>query len=83
MDTIIKMLEAVGFGRNHPEHELLVELLITVKQLKETLEPFISNDPVKHRINLKIRGKVLPFLACQDDEYYLRKAAELINKKDV
>jgi hypothetical protein len=82
METIIKRLEQQGYDRHHPDYEILIEILITVKMLKETVEPFISNDPVKHRVNLNIRGRLIHFLACQDDEYYLRKAAKLLNEKD-
>lgn len=44
---------------------------------------FISNDVAKHRINIRLAGKVIPFMACQDDEYYLRMAAKIINEKSV
>ena len=83
METIIKRLEQQGYGKQHPDYEILVELLTAVKGLKDTIEPFISNDPTKHRFNIKLRGKVFPFLACQDDEYYLRIAAKIINEKSV
>ena len=82
METILKRLEKHGYDSNHPDYEVLVEILTTVKMLKETIEPFVSNDPVKHRVNLNIRGRLIQFLACQDDEYYLRKAAKLLNEKD-
>ena len=82
METILKRLEKHGYDSNHPDYEVLVEILTTVKMLKETIEPFVSNDPVKHRVNLNIRGRLIHFLACQDDEYYLRKAAKLLNEKD-
>jgi hypothetical protein len=82
METILKRLEKHGYDSNHPDYKVLVEILTTVKMLKETIEPFVSNDPVKHRVNLYIRGRLIQFLACQDDEYYLRKAAKLLNEKD-
>ena len=82
METIIKRLGQKGYDRHHPDYEILIEILITVKMLKETVEPFVSNDPIKHRVNLNIRGRLIHFLACQDDEYYLRKAAKLLNEKD-
>ena len=82
METILKRLEKLGYDSNHPDYEVLVEILTTVKMLKETVEPFVSNDHVKHRVNLNIRGRLIHFLACQDDEYYLRKATKLLNEKD-
>jgi hypothetical protein len=82
METILKRLEKHGYDSNHPDYKVLVEILTTVKMLKETIEPFVSNDSVKHRVNLYIRGRLIQFLACQDDEYYLRKAAKLLNEKD-
>lgn len=81
METIIKRLEQQGYGKEHPDYDTLLELFNTVKILKETIEPFISNDPTRHRVNLDIRGRRLLFLACQDEEYYLRKAAVLMNEK--
>lgn len=82
METILKRLEKHGYDSNHPDYKVLVEILTTVKMLKETVEPFVSNDPVKHTVNLNVRGRLIRFLACQDDEYYLRKAAKLLNEKD-
>lgn len=83
MKSISEILNRNGISVSHPDYELFTELFVTVVELKETVEPFISNDPTKHRINLMIRGKVIPFLVCQDDEYYLRKAAKLINEKNI
>ena len=82
METIIKRLGQKGYDRHHPDYEILIEILTTVKMLKETVEPFVSNDSVNHRVNLNVRGRLIQFLACQDDEYYLRKAAKLLNDKD-
>ena len=82
MNTITELLNRNGIGIEHPDYELFTELFTTVAELKESVEPFISNDPTKHRINIMLRGKAFPFLACQDDEYYLRMAAELINEND-
>ena len=81
METIIKRLEQQGYGKQHPNYEILVELLTIVKGLKDTIEPFISNDPIKHRFNLKIRGRLYPFMATQDEEYFLRKAAKLMSNQ--
>lgn len=83
MKSITELLERNGIGADHPDYELFTELFITIAKLKESIEPFISNDPIKHRINITLRGKVFPFIACQDDEYYLRKAAKLINEKSI
>jgi hypothetical protein len=83
MKSIAELLERNGIGADHPDYELFTELFITIAKLKESIEPFISNDPIKHRINITLRGKVFPFLACQDDQYYLRKAAKLINEKSI
>lgn len=81
--SIAELLNRNGIGTEHPDYELFAELFTTIVQLKETVEPFISNDPMKHRINIMLRGRVFPFIACQDDEYYLRKAAKLINEKSI
>ena len=81
--SIAELLNRNGIGTEHPDYELFAELFTTIVQLKETVEPFISNDPTKHRINIMLRGRVFPFIACQDDEYYLRKAAKLINEKSI
>ena len=83
MMSIAELLNRNGIGTEHPDYELFAELFTTIVQLKETVEPFISNDPMKHRINIMLRGRVFPFIACQDDEYYLRKAAKLINEKSI
>ena len=80
--SIAELLNRNGIGNEHPDYELFAELFTTIAELKETVEPFISNDPTKHRINIMLRGRVFPFIACQDDEYYLRKAAKLINEKN-
>lgn len=82
MKTISELLNRNGIGTEHPDYELFTELFTTVAELKESVEPFISNDPTKHRINIMLRGKAFPFLACQDDEYYLRMAAKLINENN-
>ena len=82
MKSISELLKRNGIGVNHPDYELLSELIVLVVELKKSVEPFISNDPTKHRVNLMLRGKVFPFLVCQDDEYYLRIAAKLINEKN-
>ena len=42
METILKRLEKHGYDSNHPDYEVLVEILTTVKMLKETVEPFVS-----------------------------------------
>ena len=81
--SIAELLNRNGIGTEHPDYELFAELFTTIVQLKETVEPFISNDPMKHRINIMLRGRVFPFIDCQDDEYYLRKAAKLINEKSI
>ena len=81
--SIAELLNRNGIGTEHPDYELFAELFTTIVELKETVEPFISNDPMKHRINIMLRGRVFPFIACQDDEYYLRKAAKLINEKSI
>lgn len=83
MDTISQKLSMAGIDEGHTDYETLYELLSVVLDLKKTIEPFISNDPTKHRFNITLRGKVFPFLACQDDEYYLRIAAKIINEKSV
>ena len=80
--SIAELLNRNGIGTEHPDYELFAELFTTIVELKETVEPFVSNDPIKHRINIMLRGRVFPFIACQDDEYYLRKAAKLINEKN-
>ena len=80
--SIAELLNRNRIGTEHPDYELFTELFTTIVELKETVEPFISNDPTKHRINIMLRGRVFPFIACQDDEYYLRKAAKLINEKN-
>lgn len=80
--SIAELLNRNRIGTEHPDYELFAELFTTIVELKETVEPFISNDPTKHRINIMLRGRVFPFIACQDDEYYLRKAAKLINEKN-
>ena len=82
MISIAELLNRNGIGTEHPDYELFAELFTTIVELKETVEPFVSNDPIKHRVNLNIRGRLIHFLACQDDEYYLRKAAKLLNEKD-
>ena len=82
MKTISQLLNRNGIGTEHPDYELFTELFTTIAELKESVEPFISNDPKKHRINIMLRGKVFPFLVCQDDEYYLRMAAKLINENN-
>jgi hypothetical protein len=82
MDTISQKLIRAGIDEGHTDYETLYELLSGVLDLKKTIEPFVSNDPIKHRVNLNIRGRLIHFLACQDDEYYLRKAAKLLNEKD-
>ena len=81
MDTISQKLSMAGIDEGHTDYETLYELLSVVLDLKKTIEPFISNDPVKHRFNLKIRGRIYPFIATQDEEYFLRKAAKLLNNK--
>jgi hypothetical protein len=83
MERINRILEKVGIGEGHPDHVIMRELFSTVDSLKSSVEPFISNDPVRHRINITLRGKVFHFLATQDDEYYLRMAAKIINDKSV
>ena len=80
--SVAELLNRNGIGTEHPDYELFAELFTTIVELKETVEPFVSNDPIKHRINIMLRGRVFPFIACQDDEYYLRKAAKLINEKN-
>ena len=82
MKSITELLNRNGIGTEHPDYELFTELFTTVAKLKETVEPFISNDTTKHRINIMLRGRAFPFIACQDDEYYLRKAAKFINEKN-
>ena len=79
MKTIEELLSRNGIDKNNPDYELFIELFETISILKESVEPFISNDPTKHRINIKLKGKVIPFMACQDDEYYLRMAAKIID----
>ena len=81
MERINRILEMLGVGEGHPDHDILRELFSTVESLKSSVEPFISNDPARHRINITLRGKVFPFLATQDVEYYLRIAAKIINDK--
>ena len=81
MDTISQKLSMAGIDEDHTDYEILYELLSVVLGLKDTIEPFISNDPIKHRFNLKIRGRVYPFMATQDEEYFLRKAAKLMNNQ--
>ena len=83
MERINRILEMLGIGEGHPDHGSMRELCSTVDSLKSSVKPFISNDPVRHRINITLRGKVFPFLATQDDEYYLRMAAKIINDKSV
>ena len=82
MKSITELLNRNGIGTEHPDYELFTELFTTVAKLKETVEPFISNDTTKHRINIMLRGRAFPFIACQDDEYYLRKAAKLLNSNN-
>ena len=79
MKTIEELLSRNGIDKTNPDYELFIELFETISILKESVEPFISNDPIKHRINIKLKGKVIPFMACQDDEYYLRMAAKIID----
>ena len=79
MKTIEELLSRNGIDQTNPDYELFIELFETISILKESVEPFISNDPIKHRINIKLKGKVIPFMACQDDEYYLRMAAKIID----
>ena len=81
MDTISQKLSMAGIDEDHTDYETLYELLSVVLDLKKTIEPFISNDPIKHRFNLKIRGRLYPFMATQDEEYFLRKAAKLMNNQ--
>ena len=81
MDTISQTLSRIGINRSHKDYDILYELLKSVAELRKTVEPFISNDPVKHRFNLKIRGRLYPFMATQDEEYFLRKAAKLMNNQ--
>lgn len=80
MEKILYSLERQGYGKEHPDHDLLVELFVTIRDLRKTINPYFSNDPTKHRVNLNVRGRKLLFLVSQDDEYYLRKAAVLLNK---
>lgn len=80
MEKILYSLERQGYGKEHPDHYLLVELFVTIRDLRKTINPYFSNDPTKHRVNLNVRGRKLVFLVFQDDEYYLRKAAVLLNK---
>ena len=80
MEKILYSLERQGYGKEHPDQDLLVELFVTIRDLRKTINPYFSNDPTKHRINLNVRGRKLVFLVFQDDEYYLRKAAVLLNK---
>ena len=79
MKTIEELLNRNGIDKTNSDYELFIELFETISILKESVEPFISNDPIKHRINIKLKGKVIPFMACQDDEYYLRMAAKIID----
>ena len=81
MDKISQTLSRIGTDKSHTDCCILYELLSNVAELRKTIEPFISNDPVKHRFNLKIRGRLYPFIATQDEEYFLRKAAKLLNNK--
>ena len=81
MERINRILEKLGIGEGHPDHGIIRELFSTVDSLKSSVEPFISNDPIKHRFNLKIRGRLYPFMATQDEEYFLRKAAKLMNNQ--
>lgn len=83
MDKITQLLERHGYGKEHPDYEQLAELIRTVMELKETVDPFISNDPVTHRVNIILGGKKYLFMARQDDEYYLRMAAKIINQRCV
>lgn len=83
MKTIEELLRRNGIDKNNPDYGLFIELFATISYLKESVEPFISNDATKHRINIRLAGKVIPFMACQDDEYYLRMAAKIINEKSV
>ena len=83
MKPIEELLSRNGIDKNNPDYELFIELFETISILKESVEPFISKDPTKHRINIKLKGKVIPFMSCQDDEYYLRMAAKIINDKSV
>ena len=83
MERINRILEKLGIGEGHPDHDIMWELFSTVDSLKNSVEPFVSNDPAKHRINITLRGKVFPFLATQDEEYYLRMAAKIINETNV
>ena len=83
MKTIEELLRRNGIDKTNPDYKLFIELFSTISYLKERVEPFISNDPTKHRINIKLGGKMIPFMASQDDEYYLRMAAKIINEKSV
>ena len=83
MKTIEELLRRNGIDKENPDYELFIEMFATISNLKESVEPFISNDPTKHRIHIRLGGKVIPFMACQDDEYYLRMAAKIINEKSV
>ena len=82
MKSITELLNRNGIGTEHPDYELFTELFTPVAKLKETVEPVISNDTTQHRINIMLRGRAFPFIACQDDEYYLRKAAKLLNSNN-
>ena len=81
MDKISQTLSRIDIDKSHTDYCILYELLSNVAELRKTIEPFISNDPVKHRFNLKIRGRLYPFMATQDEEYFLRKAAKLMNNQ--
>jgi len=81
MDKISQTLSRIDIDKSHTDYCILYVLLSNVAELRKTIEPFISNDPVKHRFNLKIRGRLYPFMATQDEEYFLRKAAKLMNNQ--
>lgn len=83
MDVINELIDKKIIEKGSVDQELLTKLFCMVRHLKATTEPYISNDPVKHRVNIVLKGRQYPFLVIQDDEYYLRRAAKIINDMNV
>ena len=78
-ESIRKDIEKFGLNKDHPDHELLVELVVA-KDIQKACEPQEWQDGELHGTNIHVCGRTFCFSARLEVEYYLRAAAKILNQ---
>ena len=79
-ESIRKDIEKFGYEKDHPDHELLVQLIMTAKGIQKASKSQEWADNKLHRINIRVYGRTFCFSVRPEVEYYLREAAKILNQ---